>query len=864
MKRKVISLITVVSMMFALMSLLTTTALADAADLEISTLAEFEAFRDDVNNGNTYEGKNIVLTADIDLGGSENNQWTPIGRWIRSAEKDETGSTHISHVDVKYFQGTFDGNNHTISGLYINQECEDYQAPINNDADYRGLFGVSSGTIKNLNVRGTVTGKEYVGGIVAFNSGTLNNCRSFVSVIGDDEGTGGVVGENNHGTIENCHNFGDVTGRHKYWHGGVVGYSSCGTITNCSNSGTITGNYVGGIVGVSNDSNITNCHNIGTVTGSQVGGIVGRTSKTNVMNCYNTGSISGNQVGGIVSTNMGNTIENCYNTGSVSGSGEYDRAGGIAASNYGTITNCYNTGNVTSTYTSGGVVGDNHKVLTNCYNVGSVSCSGDYIGGAVGTNNQNSSGVAGTTENCYYIDTCGAAGDGSSIDRNAFSQITTFTNWDFNDIWEMNALIGRPVFKSMPEAGITGSGTKESPYLISDASALMTLRNCINAGGGKDTFFELENDIDMSDINIEDNTWEPIGTETNKFSGIFDGKGHAISGLNQNIFGYSNGTIKNLNISNSEADSKSAISLCSDNTSYDDDYIGGVVKYNEGTVENCCNKNAVSGNRYVGGIAGYNKGTIANCYNIDSVTGGEYVGSIVGHNDGTVTNCYYDNTVYIVEDTTNGVTGKPTDSFNNGEITYLLQSAQTNKDDNENIIQVWGQTVGEGYPKLTNNNDKTVYKVTFATENNPEYAVSYANSINNIDLPIAPVSDKYLFKKWSLTKAIDGEEFTKQTPISDDITVYAIYEEMSENYSITLNEDGSATVTSPTSGTYCVIFVAYKDGMLKCVKSENVVFDKPGTELIERPDNFDDSDSDTIKVLFWNNINDMKPLCPVA
>ena len=88
----------------------------------ISNAEELKEFRDDVNNGDSFAGKTVVLTNDIDLDGSDDNQWTPISP----------------------FYGTFDGQGNTISGLYINQP----------DATYFGLFAHNYGTIKNLGVVG--------------------------------------------------------------------------------------------------------------------------------------------------------------------------------------------------------------------------------------------------------------------------------------------------------------------------------------------------------------------------------------------------------------------------------------------------------------------------------------------------------------------------------------------------------------------------------------------------------------------------------------------------------------------------------------------------------------------------------------
>lgn len=113
----------------------------------------------------------IKLTADIDLG---NREWTPIG-----------GDSDWS------FGGTFDGQGHTISGLYIN-----------NSSQYQGLFGYidSSAIVQNLIVTGSVTtSKEYTGGIVGRsprNKGTVRNCGFYGTVTATGI-SGGVVGGGN-------------------------------------------------------------------------------------------------------------------------------------------------------------------------------------------------------------------------------------------------------------------------------------------------------------------------------------------------------------------------------------------------------------------------------------------------------------------------------------------------------------------------------------------------------------------------------------------------------------------------------------------------------------------------------------------
>ncbi|WP_295219073.1 GLUG motif-containing protein, partial [Ruminococcus sp.] len=180
---------------------------------EISNAGQLYWFADKVNNG---EGSlNAVLTADIsvnegDVSGCDGNKaegwrdWTPIGS--------------VS----KIYSGTFDGQNHTVSGLYFND----------NWANYVGLFGWSNGTIQNIGIICSYFyGYECVGGVCGITESTIRNCYNTGTVFGSSK-TGGMCGYNNYGTIENCYNIGTVFGTGSKV-GGVCGYSNGGTFKNC-------------------------------------------------------------------------------------------------------------------------------------------------------------------------------------------------------------------------------------------------------------------------------------------------------------------------------------------------------------------------------------------------------------------------------------------------------------------------------------------------------------------------------------------------------------------------------------------------------------------------------------------------------
>lgn len=209
-----------------------------STESELNKIAEWTS-----GYGNNFNGITLVLEKDIALSCDKNNHFTPIG--INSS-----------------FKGTFDGNGHKISNLYVDR------------ADKAGLFAsVYGASIKNLTVEGTVVGSKSngtdigVGGIVGYSTSQIliENCVSNVNVSSSCENTGGICGYVNDvdSVIRNCVNIGEIK-------------------SNSDKTGGISGNP--GIV--------YNCANFGAVSGrSNVAGIAGNTEK-DVSLCYNAGSIS--------------------------------------------------------------------------------------------------------------------------------------------------------------------------------------------------------------------------------------------------------------------------------------------------------------------------------------------------------------------------------------------------------------------------------------------------------------------------------------------------------------------------------------------------------------------------------------------
>ncbi len=227
----------------------------------------------------SYYGYYCIVTADIDLTAYSN--WTPIGDFDTP------------------FTGLFEGNNHTITKLTIN----------NPGINYQGLFANVSGTIKNVTLTGiNVSGYYVVGGLAGYNQGSISGCSVSGTVSGASR-TGGLVGNNMSGSITNCNS--SVTVTSSGYTGGLAGYSDGSTVSNCSASGTVTGtnDYTGGLIGYNTGGSIINCSSSVTIQGiAVVGGLIGaNVSGGAVTECHASGtSINGTyDIGGLIGYNSG-------------------------------------------------------------------------------------------------------------------------------------------------------------------------------------------------------------------------------------------------------------------------------------------------------------------------------------------------------------------------------------------------------------------------------------------------------------------------------------------------------------------------------------------------------------------------------
>ena len=292
---------------------------------QIATADDLKAFRDKVNGGATTAC--AILTADITLDKSET--WTPIG-----SSKNK-------------YNGTFDGQGYTISGLNVNETGS-------NEA---GLFGDTaqsntSPVIKNLTIADSsfVTARGYAGGVAGYGGGVF----------------------------ENCHTEASVTVQGKKCAGGIIGsYKGTGitaelSMIQCSNRATVKevdgfGGFAGGLIGqAEHPLKLENSFNAGVVSSKpsgqtpMVGGLVGRVSyATTLVNVYNVGDVSvsgGANVAGLVGNSVqALTITNAYQHGTVTaGSGSTGAAIVANTQSGATLKNVYKTSDLADYVTKGG------------------------------------------------------------------------------------------------------------------------------------------------------------------------------------------------------------------------------------------------------------------------------------------------------------------------------------------------------------------------------------------------------------------------------------------------------------------------------------------------------------------------------
>ncbi len=419
---------------------------------QIATAEQLALLAQQTNNGDTGEA-HFILTNDINLNGSGGQEWNPIGTakttWINSI----TYTVEPSNP----FMGVFDGNDHSITEIYID------------NSDILGLFGCTlDATVRNLRVEdANVTQGASVGIIVGLAYNTdIADCEVSGEVQAYGSKVGGIAGhyiaqdiDNDTVFIRNCINNAYITAG-VFYLGGIAGFTEMDNgnlvIDHCVNNGEIGDMWntftAGGMVG-KGDFILRHCHNFGKISGeTSAGGMVGEGGYFGLIEfCFNhpTGEIiGGSSAGGIIGTPINTIIRMSGNMASVTGQGgDFVLVGGIAGSD-GSISNCFNTGDligIMNTSTPevaqiGGITGSpTMGYVYNVYNAGQITKPNNpYLTNAHYGHIISAILSDTTIRNCYYFGNLdipayiyNAASSGYVYlpESCAFNQGTSATSW---------------------------------------------------------------------------------------------------------------------------------------------------------------------------------------------------------------------------------------------------------------------------------------------------------------------------------------------------------------------------------------------------------------------------------------------------
>lgn len=614
-------------------------------------------------NGSTgtrvdFEGWTLTLANDINLYGIA---WTPIGQ-------------------SNAFSGTFDGKGHTI---------EDMSANVT--SGYAGLFGNVRGTVKNVQVTGSVTASGNVraaGGIVGYSAGgTVQNCLSKVNISAPQVNcpVGGVVGESSNKPNDN---------------------TASSTVNLCWNEGTVTGgsDSTGGIVGKNSKGTVTNCANFGEVKGSSTAsGIVGRGA---VANSYNLGDVTGTEgrAYGISSRAATNSYYLCKLNGAVEQ--KYIKDSSSEAQNITATTEDNKTVYKVDGTELVELLNKNRSTYTEWINkqdapnnpVHITRWDGSFEPGVEGVitlvYDPNGGEGAAVTEQQRVEGDTGSFTIKSDTELGFKHENGTFLGWSTNphaktedNSYDAGKTVSVEKNKSLTLYAVwspiwAGSGTEAAPYEIPDVGKLTALQTQVNENGFSYTgkWFRLTNNIDLNN-----ELWTPIGVDSlHFFGGSLDGGGKTISGLKvetdrqwAGLFGSVRGTygvpmtMRDLTLKNGSVKFTSSGTSCS----------GGLVAIVEGEtaleLRNVVAENlTVSGGDDSGGLLGRGRVAMTNCHNRGGSVTGEYAGGLAGKGHTTLLNHVFTgctNSAKVVgERTAGGMTGNET--YNDGSYTSCANS----------------------------------------------------------------------------------------------------------------------------------------------------------------------------------------------
>ena len=652
---------------------------------QISNAKELAWFRDWVNGTYTVSGSESAtthlnacakLTADIDLkdfcyaaDASQNLEelsWVPIGKNIE-----------------RNYKGTFDGNNKTITNLYINATqkfmglfgCTDQStiknltfeyANVTNTQDIIGIlvgYAGNGSTLQNIKISETCQIRgNYTGGIAGILDGNAYNCVNYATVQGK-ENVGGLFGsyQKTGNSITACANYGNVTATSQRV-GGLVGDFSGGTIQDCANYGNVKGaNSVAGLAGYVHNGKIQNVFSYGNISATESTHDIGmafgysKYGDTEGMVAYYSGAklTANSQEITVKAFGSGNLSED-----NATGFTETQLKSGVVA--YLLQQNASSEAkwgqNLANNGDSYPVIGSEHQVYAdnltlNCktYKVVKGSLTNNPTSSAIryqhGTTNHhdatNASCTEAATKEYWQCQDCQRIYSDSQLTK----ELTDVTDAEHPALGHTNNEDG--YCDRCKHYVAVKPSEQNGVYLIAKPCHLAWFRDYVNgtivdegevagtthssASAMLTADIDLKNYCHAAEDGKELLSWLPIGNSYDRWKGNMDGQGHTISHLYiktaQNyvgLFGYTeDATIQNLTFDYAKVENVSTCTgiLAGYACGDSPSHIKGIK-----TTNNC----TLIGQRITGGIVGEAQINLENCENHSSVKGTSDVGGIAG------------------------------------------------------------------------------------------------------------------------------------------------------------------------------------------------------------------------------------------
>jgi hypothetical protein len=604
--------------------------------------------------------KHFLLVNDIDL----------------SAFDGQDGRAAFNMIGVygSSFTGVFDGGGHVISNytyisdstyeaamfMFLDDGAEIKNLGLENvfiDTTVGGSTGaydvaplvsqMYGGKLTNCYAKGTVKGRDDVGGLVAYiqNPGMIINCFAETEVVAEDD-SGGLIGYNG-GIVINSYSTGNVTG---------------------------SGGNIGGLIGYSWGS-AKNCYAFGTVTGSdRVGGLIGSNSKgsnplSEVVNCYSTGSVSG-------STNVGGFVGMDYSGDSI-------------------FIGCLWDETVNPTLDSVGnkLVDPNAisgKSTLELETQGTFENAGwDFVGGSGPNQDWIMPAEGGYPILAWQLgieppEPIFSGGSGDPNDPYIIANLS-----DLNCIGCNPKVLGKH-FRMIADIDLSG----QRYYMIGDRARAFTgtfdgagyvIRNMRYQLKSRDGFglFRYVSDgasinnlnLESIDINLPDgmyiggligySEWAEInnchvsGSVVGKYgASLLVGRSEGGSIINSSAIGEVATILSSAGLITSRFTGSEIRDCYSEGEVSGGDSVGGICGYSSGHIINCNVQVTLSGDEYVGSIVGYGGGSVIGCSAIlGSVKGSTKLGGLVGESRGEIRNSHSDVTVTGTGSNVGGISG---------------------------------------------------------------------------------------------------------------------------------------------------------------------------------------------------------------